>query len=215
MFDGREFCLFDRIDPFYEELENRMIDTVVLGSCCLNTSLMRRFPKITQTAHTIMGYCEEKGINFRSISEYYTSQTCLFCNSRRKPDSDRFFRCPVCLIEIDRDLLGAANIYRRAIGTFPEKAAKLIISPKIVREKIIKPRTLKPKVVLPKVYKIEDMEYDLLRKTKIAIKKRNKPGLDIEQQMGLNNLLLERFKKRFPEEHQKMQDLLNGKPDLP
>jgi putative transposase len=63
-----------------------------------------------------------------SVNPAYTSQDCSRCGHRQKmPLSDRTYRCPCCLLEMDRDLNAARNILRlglQALGLGSQEAAR-------------------------------------------------------------------------------------------
>ena len=57
--------------------------------------------------------CEWAGIEFVQVDQYYpSSKTCSHCGHIKKDLklSDRTYRCPVCGLEIDRDLNAARNL---------------------------------------------------------------------------------------------------------
>ena len=55
---------------------------------------------------------EEAGRELIKVNPAYTSQTCSRCGHRQKmPLSERTYRCPCCLLVIDRDVNAARNIW--------------------------------------------------------------------------------------------------------
>ena len=52
------------------------------------------------------------GIEIKTISERYTSQTCPRCNNRKKP-TGRDYTCPKCDYKGHRDAIGASNIWTK------------------------------------------------------------------------------------------------------
>ena len=55
--------------------------------------------------------CEANGIEFiLADQEYPSSQLCSRCGSRHKIGILRTYRCPVCRLELDRDLNAAYNL---------------------------------------------------------------------------------------------------------
>lgn len=57
--------------------------------------------------------CEWAGIEFVKVDQYYpSSKTCSYCGYIKKDLklSDRVYKCPVCGLEIDRDLNAAKNL---------------------------------------------------------------------------------------------------------
>jgi putative transposase len=71
---------------------------------------------------------EWAGRAFIAVNPAYTSQDCSRCGHRQKmPLSDRTYRCPCCLLEMDRDLNAALNILRlglQALGLGSQEAAR-------------------------------------------------------------------------------------------
>jgi putative transposase len=59
---------------------------------------------------------EEYGMNVRTVSEAYTSQTCPRCHSRHSLRVLRGFRCLDCGLEAHRDAVGVLNIAARCGG---------------------------------------------------------------------------------------------------
>jgi putative transposase len=56
---------------------------------------------------------EWAGRAFIAVNPAYTSQDCSRCGHRQKmPLADRVYRCPCCLLELDRDLNAALNLLR-------------------------------------------------------------------------------------------------------
>jgi putative transposase len=54
---------------------------------------------------------EEAGKRVIKVNPAYTSQTCSKCGTRHKLTlSDRIFHCPVCDLELSRDVNAAINI---------------------------------------------------------------------------------------------------------
>jgi putative transposase len=72
---------------------------------------------------------EWAGRSFVAVNPAYTSQDCSRCGHRQKlPLSDRVYRCPCCLLELDRDLNAARNILRlglQALGLWSQEATRL------------------------------------------------------------------------------------------
>jgi putative transposase len=66
---------------------------------------------------------EWAGRAFVAVNPAYTSQDCSRCGHRQKmPLSERIYRCPCCLLEMDRDLNAARSILRlglQALGLVP------------------------------------------------------------------------------------------------
>lgn len=59
--------------------------------------------------------CEWAGIEFVQVDKYYpSSKTCSHCGHIKKDLklSDRIYKCPICNLEIDRDLNAARNLER-------------------------------------------------------------------------------------------------------
>jgi len=59
---------------------------------------------------------EEYGMNVRTVSEAYTSQTCPRCHSRHSLRVLRGFRCLDCGLEAHRDAVGVLNMAARCGG---------------------------------------------------------------------------------------------------
>jgi putative transposase len=59
---------------------------------------------------------EEYGMKVRTVSEAYTSQTCLRCGSRNTMRMLRRFKCLDCGLEAHRDVVGVVNIAARCGG---------------------------------------------------------------------------------------------------
>jgi putative transposase len=57
--------------------------------------------------------CWEMGSCFMEVKEHYTSQTCPKCGTLNK--CNETYRCHGCHFETDRDLLGSANIFLKAV----------------------------------------------------------------------------------------------------
>ena len=57
--------------------------------------------------------CEEYGTAFLQVKEHYTSQTCLRCGRLNK--CGETYRCSGCGFTCDRDVVGAAGIYLKAV----------------------------------------------------------------------------------------------------
>ena len=57
----------------------------------------------------------EADILFVLGSEYCTSRRCPRCRAHHRPES-RTFVCPLCAYALDRDLVGALNIFRHVFG---------------------------------------------------------------------------------------------------
>jgi putative transposase len=57
--------------------------------------------------------CWEHGSKFLSVKEHYTSQTCPCCGSLNK--CNETFTCKNCAFVHDRDIVGALNIFLRAV----------------------------------------------------------------------------------------------------
>ena len=57
----------------------------------------------------------EADILFVLGSEYCTSRRCPRCRTHHRPDS-RTFVCPACAYSLNRDLVGALNIFQRVFG---------------------------------------------------------------------------------------------------
>lgn len=55
-----------------------------------------------------------KNVRINIVTEEYTSQRCLNCDMLTKTSSERYI-CKVCGYEIDRDILGSTNIYKKFI----------------------------------------------------------------------------------------------------
>jgi putative transposase len=72
---------------------------------------------------------EWAGRAFIAVNPAYSSQDCSRCGHRQKmPLSDRIYRCPCCLLELDRDLNAALNLLRlglQALGLGPLKPTGL------------------------------------------------------------------------------------------
>jgi putative transposase len=72
---------------------------------------------------------EWAGRAFVAVNPAYTSQDCSRCGHRQKmPLADRVYRCPCCLLELDRDLNAALNILRlglQALGLWSQEATRL------------------------------------------------------------------------------------------
>jgi putative transposase len=72
---------------------------------------------------------EWAGRAFIAVNPAYTSQDCSRCGHRQKlPLSERVYRCPCCLLEMDRDLNAALNILRlglQSLGLWSPEAARL------------------------------------------------------------------------------------------
>ena len=55
---------------------------------------------------------KQKGINYKLIDESYTSKACSQCGEMKDDlGSNKTYNCNVCLLNLDRDLNGARNIY--------------------------------------------------------------------------------------------------------
>lgn len=60
--------------------------------------------------------CKVRGINFKIITEEYTSKTCGNCgNQYTNLRGSKVYNCNKCKIEIDRDLNAARNICIKSI----------------------------------------------------------------------------------------------------
>ncbi len=72
---------------------------------------------------------EEYGMEVRTISEAYTSQTCPRCGSRHSERILRSFRCLDCSLEGHRDAVGVLNMAARCGGY----AVRPMVSPMLLR----------------------------------------------------------------------------------
>lgn len=64
--------------------------------------------------------CQEYGTTFLNVLEHYSSQTCVHCGSLNK--CNETYKCKQCGFCCDRDILGAAGIYLKAVRTsIPKK----------------------------------------------------------------------------------------------
>src|SRR5713101_7948629 len=87
---------------------NRMTHNHCLAKSISDAAWSEFFSKLSCKA-------EEAGRQFVKVNPAYTSQTCSRCGHRHKmPLSARVYRCPCCLLAIDRDLNAALNI--KAVG---------------------------------------------------------------------------------------------------
>jgi transposase len=64
---------------------------------------------------TIERKCQEYGTIFLHVKEHYTSQTCPHCGTTQK--CNETYKCKTCGFICDRDILGAANNYLKAVRT--------------------------------------------------------------------------------------------------
>lgn len=60
--------------------------------------------------------CEQNGVTFKIVDEYYTSKTCSNCgNLKENLGGNHNYNCNKCGININRDINGARNIYIKTL----------------------------------------------------------------------------------------------------
>ncbi len=121
---------------FVKSCESRGIGTIVLGDLTGirdNINYGKRanqrlhqwaFGKVTQL---ITYKAKSLGIKVELINEAYTSQTCLNCGKRNKPQK-RSYTCK-CGFEHHRDSVGAVNIRQKYLGCLGTPVAATMASP--------------------------------------------------------------------------------------
>ena len=55
--------------------------------------------------------CMERKVNYRVVTEYYTSQMCTRCGEINPPEEREIYECKKCKLVIGRNINGARNIY--------------------------------------------------------------------------------------------------------
>jgi putative transposase len=109
-----------------KDLYARGVSTIVIGELTgirTNTKHGRQGNAIVHNywshkyvADRLRWTTEEYGMNVRTVSEAYTSQTCPRCHSRHSQRVLRGFRCLDCGLEAHRDAVGVLNIAARYGG---------------------------------------------------------------------------------------------------
>src|SRR6266705_1073354 len=83
---------------------NRLVHNHCLAKSIADASWSEFFSKLSCKA-------EEAGRKYLALNPAYTSQTCSTCGHRQKMPLDiRFFNCPCCHLQLDRDLNASRNI---------------------------------------------------------------------------------------------------------
>ena len=109
-----------------KELYSKGVSTIVIGELTgirennqhsrqVNT-MVHNFWSHKHVADRLRWTAEEYGIEVRTISEAYTSQTCPRCRSRHSQRILRGFRCLDCGLEAHRDAVGVLNMAARCGG---------------------------------------------------------------------------------------------------
>jgi putative transposase len=88
------------------------------------------------TQETYLAY--KTGLILEHVPEYYTSQTCPKCGTRRKV-SGRIYKCknPECGLVIHRDVVGGVNIRSRSVNGGENKSKTTQILPSIDENTIV------------------------------------------------------------------------------
>ncbi|MDE2107164.1 MAG: transposase [Patescibacteria group bacterium] len=76
--------------------------------------------------------CAEFGTVFMEVKEHYTSQTCVRCGALNK--CDETYHCRSCGFKCDRDVVGAAGIYLKAVRLEAPLSQK-VTKPRLVRSR--------------------------------------------------------------------------------
>jgi putative transposase len=117
-------CFHKISKMFVDYCINNNIKTVVIGDLTkFNMNLDQRKERkgnkqrLVQWTHGILIYyltykLKNEGIELKTISEAYTSQTCPSCGNRYKP-INRNYICKKCGYTQHRDIVGAMNIYEK------------------------------------------------------------------------------------------------------
>jgi putative transposase len=78
-----------------------------------SNSMVHNYWSHKHVADRLRSTAEEYGMNVRTVSEAYTSQTCPRCHSRHSLRVLRGFRCLDCGLEAHRDAVGVLNMAAR------------------------------------------------------------------------------------------------------
>ena len=81
----------------------------------LKTKVVRQMCTLGHASifEAVRNKCREYGTEFMEVKEHYTSQTCPCCGQRKKTSSETY-RCDMCGLSCDRDIVGALGIFLKA-----------------------------------------------------------------------------------------------------
>ena len=111
---------------FIKEIYSQGVSTIVIGELTgirnnsnhgrQGNAMIHNYWSHKYVADRLRWTAEEYGMNVRTVSEAYTSQTCPRCHSRHSLRVLRGFRCLDCGLEAHRDAVGVLNIAARCGG---------------------------------------------------------------------------------------------------
>ena len=117
-------------------VEKLVVDKMLTGASRKNRDPQKKGAKSVNIADaawsqflSYLAYkAESAGRRFVQVNPAYTTQTCSCCGARKKmPQNVRTYRCPVCGLEMNRDLNAAKNILRAGLCSLGGAAPALAL----------------------------------------------------------------------------------------
>jgi putative transposase len=120
-----------RRDCWHQLTHWRLHTCGLIALAALSLNFMLRNQRLALSAHNaglfrrLLDYkAVEAGSHLTFVNLANTSQVCSRCGGMVEKDlSVRVHRCPVCFLELDRDLNAARNILKRAFSS-PQRAVR-------------------------------------------------------------------------------------------
>ena len=107
-YDSKHITEFNTVQDIQLYVNSNGIDMVLMGHPALSP-----ITKLKPTGQAILALLGNK---VKLVSEYMTSKVCPSCNHIMKA-SKRIVKCKECKLTMNRDHVGAINIYKKYIGS--------------------------------------------------------------------------------------------------